>query len=350
MPLLNASAYPVWANLLIFAAAAGVIWVAGAQLTRALDAIAVRTRLEHAFVGMLLLGGITSLPELANVTTASAIGNPSLAVNNLLGSAAINVLLLAIADGLVGRKAVTSIVAQPSTMMMAALCMLLLILIAGLIVLGDTSMGSLGVGSLAIGVLCIAFLWLATGHDKRSAWAVKDDAPDTRTEGQVSGASLAGLWMRVAVNGACLFLAGYALSQTGDAIAEQAGLTSAIVGFALIGTATSLPELVTVVVALRLGRPEMAFGQILGTNFINLSLLPLSDWIFDGEPVANTLGTFETLSALLGAVLIGIFMIGLLERRDRTIFKMGVDSAAVILCFTLGAVLLAGVPADAGTE
>lgn len=347
MPLSNAADYPIWVNVLIFAAAGAVIWVSGGRLTRALDAIAARTRLEHVFVGMLLLGGITSLPELANVATASSIGNPSLAVNNLLGSAAINILLLAIADGLVGRKAVTSIVVQPSTMMMAALCMIILIAIAGLIVLGDMAVGPLGIGGLTIGILCLAFLWLAAGHDERTSWALKEEgAPEKRGKEEVSTAPLAILWARVAFHGALLFAAGYALSQTGDAIAQQAGLTSAIVGFALIGTATSLPELVTVIAALKLGRPEMAFGQILGTNFINLSLLPVGDWIFDGEPVVNMLGPFETLSALLGAVLIGIFMVGLLEHRDRTIFRMGLDSAAVIVSFALGLALLAGLPAQ----
>src|SRR3546814_15527051 len=99
MPLANAATYPLWINILIFFLAAGVIWMTGGRLTRALDAIAQGTGLEHVFVGMLLLGGITSLPELANVVTASSIGNPALAVNNLLGSSAINILLLAIEIG-----------------------------------------------------------------------------------------------------------------------------------------------------------------------------------------------------------------------------------------------------------
>src|SRR5690606_1162351 len=122
------------------------IWVFGNRLTRHLDAIAVKQRLDHAFVGMLLLGGITSLPELANTITASAIGNPALGVNNLLGSAAINIFLLAVADAVVGRRAVTSIVAQPSTMMMAALCMIVLIVVAFAITTGDVPLAGLGMG------------------------------------------------------------------------------------------------------------------------------------------------------------------------------------------------------------
>ncbi|ALR20986.1 sodium:calcium antiporter [Sphingobium baderi] len=347
MPLANAASYPLWVNLLIFVVAAAVIWRAGGRLTRALDAIATRTRLEHVFVGMLLLGGITSLPELANVVTASALDHPRLAINNLLGSAAINILLLAVADAFVGRKAVTSIVAQPSTMMMAALCMIILMMIAALVVLGDISIGPLGLGSLFIGACCLGFFWLAASHDRRSRWKVEDEEPrrGEPDDGGISQAPLAALWTRVTLYGACLFAAGYSLSQTGSAIAEQTGMTSAIVGFALIGTATSLPELVTVVTALKLRRPEMAFGQVLGTNFVNLSLLPVGDLIYQGEPVVRTLGAFETVSALLGAVLIGVFMVGLLEHRNRTILKMGVDSAVVIVAFALGAALLAGLPA-----
>jgi len=343
MPLADATAYPLWVNGLIFACAAASLWLTAGRLTHALDRLALKTGLGHAFVGMLLLGGITSLPEVANVVTASTLGNPSLAINNLLGSSAINVLLLAIADACIGRRAVTSIVARPSTLMMAALCMIILILIAAMIVLGDIPAGPVALGSLAIGALCIGSFWLATGHDARSPWAVEDSGEgncEEREEDHIVETKTR-LWTLVALHGALVFLAGYALSQTGDAIAEQAGLTSAIVGFALIGTATSLPELVSILAALKLGRPEMAFGQVLGTNFINLSLLPLSDLLHDGEPVLNILGRFEIVSALLGALLIGIFKVGLLEHRDRTILRMGWDSAAVILIFGLGVSALA---------
>jgi cation:H+ antiporter len=345
MPLADAAGYPLWVNILIFAAAGVLIWISGARLTRHLDAIALKTGLDHAFVGMLLLGGITSLPEVANTVTASAIGNPALAVNNLLGSAAINVLLLAVVDGFVGRKAVTSIVAQPSTMMMAALCMIVLILIAGIITVGDVDLGfGMGAGSIAVGAAAIFAFWVAAGHDKRSPWSVDEDGdgvPDADEEDPEPDTGVISLWMRTAIDGALIFAAGYALSQTGDAIATQAGLTSAIVGFGLIGTATSLPELVTIIAALKLGRPEMAFGQVLGTNFVNLALIPLGDAVYRGRPLMGELGRFETVSSLLGATLIGVFMVGLLEHRNRTIWKMGVDSAVVIVVFALGTAVLA---------
>jgi cation:H+ antiporter len=133
-----------------------------------------------------------------------------------------------------------------------------------------------------------------------------------------------------------IFAAGYTLSQVGDALAVQTGLGTGMVGFALIGLSTSLPELSSILTALRIRRYEMAFGQVLGTNFVNLSLILLADAVYTGGPVINEIGRFETISALLGAVLIGVFLVGLLERRNPTVMKMGWDSLAVIVLFAGG--------------
>jgi len=345
LPLSDAQDYPLWINALIFAFAAACVWGAGTRLTVSLDAIALKTGLGQAFVGMLLLGGITSLPEVANVITSSWTGNPGLAVNNLLGSAAINVLLLALADAFIGREALTSAVAKPSTMMMATLCILVLIAVATAIAAGDVPVLGVGVWSVLICAMSIGAFWLSASYGRRAQWIVEGE-PQTEEETEEnheSGMPLRSLVVRSGILGAVIFVAGYALSQTGDAIAEQTGLGTGMVGFALIGISTSMPELSSITTAIRMRRYEMAFGQILGTNFVNLSLILLADVFFAGGPVVSELGRFEQISALLGASLVGIFMVGLLERKDSTIMKMGYDSAVVILLFGAGLAVLATV-------
>jgi cation:H+ antiporter len=340
--LSNAHEYPVWVNAGIFLAAAVFVWIAGTRLTHALDAITRKTGWGQAFVGMLLLGGITSLPEIANAITSSWTGNPALAVNNLLGSASINILLLAVADAFIGREAVTSAVARPSTLMMATLCMLVLITVAAAIVVTDIPVFGIGLWSIAIGALTIGAFWLSVGYNDRAKWVVKDaeEALEDEIEEDDVRASMRSLVITSTVTGAIIFVAGYALAQTGDALAEQTGIGTGMVGFALIGLSTSMPELSSIIAALRLKRYEMAFGQVLGTNFINLSLILLADGVFSGGPVINELSRFESVSALLGAVLIGVFLIGLLERRNPTVMKMGWDSLAVMVLFAGGLVLL----------
>ncbi len=342
MPLADAASYPLWMNIAIFLTAAVLVWWGGGRLAHSLDEIASRTGMSHALVGMLFLGGITSLPEVANVVTASAMGNPPLAINNLLGSAAINIVLLAVADALVGRDAVTSVVAKPSTMMMGTLCMLVLIAVALAIVVGDIPVvGTIGLGSILICTLSIAFFLLAAGHDARSPWVLEEAGKSQPPEPEASGsASLRQLSAQAVLAGLAIFVAGYALSQTGDALAQQTGLGSGLVGFLLIGFATSMPELSSIIASLKLRRYEMAFGQVLGTNFVNLSLLLLADIVYKKGAVIAQLDRFEMISALLGATLTGIFLVGLLEHRNKTVLRMGYDSAAVILVFCGGIALL----------
>ena len=89
-----------------------------------------------------------------------------------------------------------------------------------------------------------------------------------------------------------------------------------------------------------LRRAEMALGEVLGTNFVNLSLILLADVMFSGGAVINELGRFEAISALLGVLLTGSYLIGLLERRNPVLLRMGYDSVAVLLLFAGGVALL----------
>jgi cation:H+ antiporter len=84
----------------------------------------------------------------------------------------------------------------------------------------------------------------------------------------------------------------------------------------------------------------MAIGQVLGTNFVNLSLIVLVDAVYVGGPAINQLGDFEIVSSLLGVTLIGVFLVGLLERSDPKMLRMGYDSIAVIILFACGIALL----------
>lgn len=340
MPLANAAEFPLWTNVAIFLVAAVVVWGAGTRLTRYLDELSRETGWGQAFVGMLLLGGITSLPEVANVVTSSVTGAPRLGVNNLLGSAAINVLLLAAADAFVGRDAVTAVVVKPSTLMMATLCMLVLIATAAAIAVGDVLIYGVGIGATVVCAASIASLWIAASYDDRAAWVVRGRHKEADDDEEPPRTPLPRLVAKSAAAGAVIFAAGYTLSQIGDALAEQTGIGTGIVGFALIGVATSMPELSSVVTALRIRRYEMAFGQVLGTNFINLSLILLADVFFREGTVIDELGRFEILSALLGATLTGIFLVGLLERRNPRWMRMGYDSLAVMVLFAIGLALL----------
>jgi cation:H+ antiporter len=79
------AALPMWANVALFAAAAALVWIGGVRLTGYAKTIAERTGAGEAFIGILLLGAVVSLPEMATTVAAAAMGDAKLAVNTLLG-------------------------------------------------------------------------------------------------------------------------------------------------------------------------------------------------------------------------------------------------------------------------
>lgn len=323
--------------LLVFAAAAVAVWRFGFRLTRLVDDISDRTGIGQAFGGMLLLGGITSLPELATVSTSAATGNAPLAVNNLIGSAAINLILLAVADVLYGKGALTKVAAKPGILMQGTLGMVLMASVAFAIATREIDLfGVTGAWSLLLAAGCVWALRLAARFPKKHSWEVVDPDETPERETERPDRSLSRLYISLAGTALSILVAGFVLSQGGDAIAQKTGLSASLVGFLLVGFATSLPELSSVTAAARMQRYELAVGDIFGTNLFNVALLFVVDLIYRGPPVLSQAGRFETIGALMAVLISGAFVIGLLERRDKAVLRMGYDSLAAIVIFALG--------------
>ncbi len=328
-------------SLAAFAGSATVVWRGGTRLAAYVDGIAEQSGIGHAFTGMLLLGGITSLPEAATVVTSSYTGSAPLALNNLLGSASINVVLLALADAVLGRDALTAIVAKPATLLQGTLGMILLAAVSATISAGDIAILGVGVGSTVLLVMCIGAIWLSSGYERRHVWTVVNPSGAEDEEGAKEPLEpLRLLVIKTAVTGLVILLAGFVLSRAGDTIAQQSGLGASLVGLVLVGFATSLPELSSIVAALKRKRYEMAVGDIFGTNLFNIALIFVADLTYRGGPVLREAGPFEAVAALVAVALTGIFMLGLLERENKTVLRMGYDSLAAIAVFAGGLIVL----------
>ena len=337
-------------NLGIFAVAAVVVWLAGSRISHYADAISEKTGLGHALVGMFLLAGVTSLPEIGVTVTAAASGNAALAVNNLFGSIAMQVAVLAIIDLVIGRRALTAVVPEPAVLLQGALNVLLLSIAASGIVVGDVAFLGVGLWAWACLIGYVLSVWLLSQTEGRRPWLAaeagrvdsklrKRERSTAKKKGK-SDERLSTTIIRTVIAALLILITGYVLSRTGEAIAEQTGLGSSFVGFVLLAISTSLPEFSTALTAARLGLYTMAISDILGTNLINIGLVFVVDAVDVGEPVLNRIGSFSVLGALIGIMVTGLFVAGLAERRDQTIWRMGIDSIAVLIVYAGGLGLL----------
>lgn len=356
MDVLNLQAQPLWIAIAVYLCAATIVWAAGGRIAGYADQISRRTGIGGAVVGMILLGAVTSLPEIAASATASVGGDAGLAVSNLLGGVAFQIVVLAIADAFLGKDALTSTVPNPSTILQGVACILLLSLAVSGTVVGDAN--AFGIGIWPVGIFLVYFgsMHLVRGQERDAGWMpdreTSRDHPKGSHDGRASsqekgiGSKLA---TKTVVAAALILIAGYALTRSAEAIAGHTALSTNLAGLTLLAAATSLPELSTAIKAVRLHRYDMAIGDILGGNMFDITLILLVDVLYRGAPVLTEVGQFAGFAGLFGIALTSIYVIGMLERRDRTISRMGYDSLLVLLVYGGGVFLLFRMGASSGS-
>ena len=316
---LDFATLPIWANVLIFLAGAGVIWISGARLVHVVDAISDKTGMAQAFAGMVILGTITSAPEISATLTSAGAGNPTLALNNLLGSLSFNIVILVAADLTIRQHALTAVIVGPSIMLQGVLGIAAMAIVATAIIVGDTAVFGIGIWSTILFVFMVFAFRLSSRYDRRSPWRT-DRSVDQDEFSRVYGTPVTGV----------------TLSRSAGALADQTGLGSGFTGLLFLGLATSLPELSTAIFAVRFRRFEMAIGEVLGANIFNLAIIFLADLVFSQAPILASAGTFEVAATLLPILLTAILLVGLLEQRNRQVFGLGVDSWAILVVYLGG--------------
>jgi cation:H+ antiporter len=243
----------------LFVSAAIAVSIAGSRLARYADVISEKLHLGRAFVGMLLLGAITSLPEMTAVSTGAAYGNAPLAVNNLLGSLSINVVMIAFADATISDCALTSLVKDPSVLFQAILSMIATALVVAAMVIGSGQILGIGYWSIVLFGFVIVAFWAASAYRDRAPLHFDFPASGDREDRQpglqpqqspITRRSMEGsiitLFLRIAVASTAVLGSGYTLARTSEEIGRQLGLSSGLSGYLLLGITTSLPELVTI--------------------------------------------------------------------------------------------------------
>jgi cation:H+ antiporter len=337
--------------VLRFVASAAVIIVAGTLLTRFGDTIAGRTRLGRLLVGGILIAAATSLPEAAVDIHAVRLGNPDLAVGDLMGSSLFNLLILAIAD-LLHRSPHGAFSRAAAGHALSASLSILLTALAGMAILAR-GMG-LGVGGVGLGPLLIAGMYLfgvrLIYRDQRHGAASEHAGADDDAGGDGNGRrSLLRAIVGYLACAAAILAAAPHLARSADTIAEATGLGGTFVGTTLVALSTSLPELVATLAALRIGAFDMAVGNILGSNAFNMVLLLPLELAHDGL-LLEAVSPVHAFTALAAITVSSVVVMGQLYRVESRKLFIEPDALLVITLVlgTLVAVYFLGATAPAG--
>jgi cation:H+ antiporter len=141
------------------------------------------------------------------------------------------------------------------------------------------------------------------------------------------------VWLIFIGSAAVIVLAATQLARFGDAIAVRTKLGGMFVGTLLLAGATSLPELLTAISSLRQGVPNLAAGNMLGSNMFNMFMLAILDMLFRQERILRRVATRHALTASLATLLIGTTAFFILADIDVQIGWIGLDSLVLLAIY-----------------
>ena len=324
-----------------------VIVVAGTLLARSADAIADITGLGRLMVGTILLAGATSLPELTIGINAIWMGLPDIAVGDLVGSSLFNLLILAFVDIIHrSRGAILSRVAAGHAL--SATISIALTAVAGMAILMESRFlkqtdSLIGPGSIAITIayaMGIRMLFFDQLTTKSEALLAGDMTAVVGPRGRGSVWKPLGLYL---LSAAAIFAIAPVLTRSAEHIAEVTGLGGTFVGTTLVALATSLPELVATLAAVRLGSADLAIGNIFGSNAFNMLLMVPLDLAGPGSLFA-TVSLTHAVTCFAVVIVASVVVLGQLYRVERRVLFVEPDAALVITLvgFSLWIVYVAG--------
>lgn len=337
--------------VLEFALFAGISWVAGVWLTRITDAIDAKFKLGSAFGGLLILGIVTGLPEMAIVITAALQHHYGIIIGTLVGGIAMQTVVLCIFDARMKVPRPLSFAASSLTLVVEATTVIL-VTVASIIAIRTPVViahSSVSLASALIFGFWLIGLWLAYHARRGLPWRAEAieatpgrDHHERRAQinhPSLRGASNSKIFSGLVIASLVTLAAGVGLAITGNNIATDYNLSSGLFAATFIALASALPNISTGIASIDIGDYKLAISDIFGNNAFLPALFIVCDLLARHPVLANATSS-DIWFAALGVLLTGIYIIGLIVRPRRQYFRMGPDSIAILALYIVGLVAI----------
>lgn len=294
-------------------------------LTDGASSIARKFRVSSLVIGLTVVAFGTSAPELAVSCVASVNGNNAIALGNAAGSNIFNIFAIVGVTALVCPIPVTksNLWHDVPLCILASLCVFVMsndILIDG--------KGSADVVSRSEGIVLLFFFLIFLFYTFAMAKSTMKDEQDENISAE--SAKPSSMWLNVlfVVGGlAALVWGGDMFVDGASGIARVLGMSEAIIAITIVAFGTSMPELVTSIVAARKGDTDMALGNVIGSNIFNAffvigvaaTVSPIS---------AEAIGIIDYVAFIVSPVLLWVFC--RVGRQSLTISRP--EGAVMLLC------------------
>ncbi|MEJ2478701.1 MAG: calcium/sodium antiporter [Acidihalobacter sp.] len=209
-------------------------------------------------IGLTIVGMGTSAPELLVSGLAAAQGNPGLGIGNAIGSNITNIGLV------LGVTALIAPLSVHSRLLQRELPLLLVAMLFGYVLLADGQLQRLEGLALLSGLFLVLIWMVYSGRraGRAEAFAGEFELPQAMSTARATLLFLLGLIVLLAGSKALVWGA--------VDIAERLGVSDLVIGLTIVAIGTSLPELAASIISARRGEPDIALGNVVGSNLFNV--------------------------------------------------------------------------------
>ena len=319
-----------------FVACSAIIIFSGANLSKYGDTITSLTGMGKAWFGLILMSAVTSLPELfTGVSSILIFHVPNIAVGDIMGSCAFNLLILALLDYFIPNKPLSSIVTKSHVV--AGLFSIFLLTLTIITIVYGTWLPRIGwfssVSVLIIFVYLIAIRVIFKNEQHLSALTTPEPVK-SRYE-NVQSISLPIAIKRYALFAALVIAGALLLPFFASRLATETGMSKSFIATLLVAASTSLPELVVSISAVKMGSMDMAVGNLLGSNIFNMLILAVDDLIYTKGPLLLQTNPDHALSGLVTLLMTSVVGISILYGSPSKRFVLALDAILLIALYTI---------------
>tara|TARA_B100001765_G_scaffold80185_1_gene49074 strand:+ start:1937 stop:2869 length:933 start_codon:yes stop_codon:yes gene_type:complete len=272
----------------------GANWLVSGGVT-----IAKKLRISQMIIGLTIVAYGTSTPELAASMAAAVGSHTDLILGNVVGSNISNIGMVigvcAVVSPLVVKRATTR---KEIPIMIGVSLLLIAISVDGEISQYDGIM-------LVVGLIAFTAYTLSRAKKERNEEA--EDSATTKT-------SIPRAIALLVVGAALLYFGGFLTVENAISIAENIGISETVIGITIIAIGTSLPELVTSVIAIRKGHTDIGIGTIVGSNIYNILMILGISSVITGIAVVPGIFTDYLIMVGFSIVLIAFLRSGIIPK------------------------------------
>ena len=246
-----------------------VFLVKGADLfVEGSSSIAKKLKVPSIVIGLTIVAIGTSLPEAAVSITASVTNNNALAISNVLGSNIFNLMVVIGVCAILTPVAVQKDVVRRD-LPFSVICALLLLVLG---YMGSMSLGH--VDGIILLLLYIAFLGFMIYTAMKARKAGNENSSEVVAEAEeIKIRSVPKSILFIVIGAVGIMIGGDVVVDSAVNIATSFGMSQTLVGLTIVALGTSLPELVTSVVAAKKKEVDMALGNAIGSNVANILMI-----------------------------------------------------------------------------